>query len=68
MQAINHSKKRKIKMPYVTVGKEIGGNIDIYCKDWDKGQPIVVCRGWLLSTDVFEDQMSLSERRDEEEA
>ena len=28
-------------MPFVTVGKENGANIDIYYKDWGKGQPIV---------------------------
>jgi hypothetical protein len=28
-------------MPYVTVGKENGANIDIYYKDWGYGQPIV---------------------------
>ena len=26
-------------MPYITVGKENGANIDIYYKDWGKGQP-----------------------------
>ena len=26
-------------MPYVTVGKENGANIDIYYKDWGKGRP-----------------------------
>ena len=38
-------------MPYVTVGKENGTNIDIYYKDWGKGQPIVFSHGWPLSAD-----------------
>jgi len=44
-------------MPYVTVGKENGTNIDIYYKDWGTGQPVVFSHGWPLSADAFEDQM-----------
>jgi non-heme chloroperoxidase len=44
-------------MAYVTVGKENGSNIDIYFKDWGKGQPLVFSHGWPLSADAFEDQM-----------
>src|SRR4051812_31253974 len=51
-------------MPYFTVGKENGSNIDIY-KDWTpassvepgSGQPVIFSHGWPLSADAFEDQM-----------
>ena len=44
-------------MPYLTVGKENGTNINIYYKDWGSGQPVVFSHGWPLSADAFEDQM-----------
>jgi len=44
-------------MPYVTVGKENGANIDLYYKDWGTGQPMVFSHGWPLDSDAFEDQM-----------
>src|SRR4029453_10203665 len=44
-------------MPYLTVGKENGANIDIYYKDWGKGRPIVFSHGWPLSADDWDAQM-----------
>jgi non-heme chloroperoxidase len=44
-------------MPYVTVGRENSGNIDIYYKDWGEGQPIVFSHGWPLSADDWDAQM-----------
>lgn len=42
-------------MPYIKVGKE--KEVDLYFKDWGKGQPIVFSHGWPLSSDSWESQM-----------
>ena len=47
-------------MPYITVGKENGANIEIYYKDWGSGQPIVFSHGWPLSADDWDPQMPSS--------
>ena len=44
-------------MPFITVGKEKGVNVDLYYKDWGSGQPIVFSHGWPLSSDDWDAQM-----------
>src|SRR6478736_3777412 len=44
-------------MPHITVGKEQGEGIEIYYKDWGKGQPVVFSHGWPLSADDWDAQM-----------
>jgi pimeloyl-ACP methyl ester carboxylesterase len=44
-------------MPYITVGKENSGNIDIYYEDHGTGQPVVLIHGWPLSGRSWEKQV-----------
>jgi non-heme chloroperoxidase len=44
-------------MPYISVGKENSGDIDLYYKDWGSGRPVVFSHGWPLSADAWDDQM-----------
>ena len=44
-------------MPYVTVGKENSGNIDLYYEDHGSGTPVVLIHGWPLSGASWEKQV-----------
>jgi len=44
-------------MPYVTVGKENGTNIDIFYEDHGSGKPIILIHGYPLSGASWEKQM-----------
>ena len=36
-------------MPYVTVGRDNSGNIEIYCADHGTGSPVVLIQGYPLN-------------------
>lgn len=44
-------------MPYVTVGRENSGNIDLYYEDHGSGRPVVLIHGWPLSGRSWERQV-----------
>jgi non-heme chloroperoxidase len=44
-------------MPYVTVGKENSGNIDLYYEDHGTGDPVVLIHGYPLSGASWEKQV-----------
>jgi len=44
-------------MPYVTVGKENSGNIELYYEDHGSGQPVVLIHGYPLSGGSWEKQV-----------
>jgi non-heme chloroperoxidase len=44
-------------MPYVTVGKENSGNIDLYYEDHGSGKPIILIHGYPLSGRAWEKQV-----------
>lgn len=45
-------------MPYITVGQENSGNIDIYYEDLGSGQPIVLIHGFPLNGHSWEKQVA----------
>jgi pimeloyl-ACP methyl ester carboxylesterase len=44
-------------MPYITVGKENSGDIDLYYEDHGSGNPVVLIHGYPLSGRAWEKQM-----------
>jgi len=44
-------------MPYITVGKENSGTIDLYYEDHGTGKPVVLIHGWPLSSKSWEKQV-----------
>src|SRR5215813_14633909 len=44
-------------MPYVTVGKENSGNIELYYEDHGSGKPVVLIHGYPLSGAAWEKQV-----------
>jgi non-heme chloroperoxidase len=44
-------------MPYVTVGTENSGNIDLYYEDHGTGKPVILIHGWPLSGRSWEKQV-----------
>lgn len=44
-------------MPYVTVGKENSGNIEIYYEDHGSGQPVILIHGYPLNGASWEKQV-----------
>src|SRR5438874_4779265 len=46
-----------MRMPYVTVGKENSGNIELYYEDHGSGQPVVLIHGYPLNGASWEKQV-----------
>src|SRR5512132_1530066 len=44
-------------MPYLTVGEENSGAVDLYYEDHGSGQPVVLIHGWPLSGRSWESQV-----------
>lgn len=45
-------------MPYITVGKENSGDIELYYEDHGTGRPVVLIHGWPLSGRSWEKQVA----------
>jgi non-heme chloroperoxidase len=52
-------RKREMHMPYVKVGEENSGSIDIYYEDHGSGLPVVLIHGFPLSGHSWEKQVAV---------
>src|SRR5580704_12966762 len=50
--------KGELTMPYITVGKENSGDIQLYYEDHGSGDPVVLIHGYPLSGASWEKQVS----------
>jgi len=48
--------ERTAPMPYITVGQENSGTIDLYYEDHGSGEPVVLIHGWPLNGASWEKQ------------
>src|SRR5512147_271543 len=48
---------RRMTMPYISVGKENSGSIDLYYEDHGSGRPVVLIHGYPLSGTSWEKQV-----------
>ena len=46
-------------MPYINIGKENSGNVDLYYEDHGAGKPVVLVHGWPLSGRSWEKQVTV---------
>src|SRR5229473_8463751 len=51
------ARRKETFMPYITVGKENSGSIDLYYEDHGSGKPVVLIHGYPLSGASWEKQV-----------
>ena len=52
-----HFQDGRVSMPYVNVGQENSGAIDLYYEDHGSGKPVILIHGWPLSGRSWERQV-----------
>src|SRR5258708_19954207 len=54
----SRARRKETFMPYISVGKENSGPIDLYYEDHSSGRPVVLIHGFPLSAAAWEEQVS----------